>query len=124
VYTPPQTSGLTDNVASALCYAVGFVTGVLFLVLAPYNQNRNIRFHAFQSIFFHVAWIVLWMVVQMFLRSVGYGFLGGMVSLLVGLISLGVGLAGVALWIFLMFKAYNGERFHLPVLGDLAEKQA
>ena len=41
--------GLTDNVAAALCYALGLITGILFLVLAPYNQNRTIRFHAFQS---------------------------------------------------------------------------
>ena len=48
--SPPR-RGMTDNVASALCYALGFITGILFLVLAPYNQNRMVRFHAFQSIF-------------------------------------------------------------------------
>src|SRR5689334_17747817 len=53
-------AGLTDNVASALCYVMGLITGILFLVLAPYNQNRKIRFHAFQSIFLHVAAIVIW----------------------------------------------------------------
>src|SRR5258708_36692337 len=51
-------AGLTDNVARALCYALGLVTGILFLVLAPYNQNRKIRFHAFQSIFMHATGIL------------------------------------------------------------------
>src|SRR3982074_1449436 len=53
-------AGLTENAAAALCYVLGLITGILFLVLAPYNQNRLIRFHAFQSIFLHVACIVVW----------------------------------------------------------------
>src|SRR4051794_33649482 len=53
-------TGLSENVGGALCYVLGLVTGIIFLVLAPYNQNRYVRFHAFQSIFFHVGLIVLW----------------------------------------------------------------
>src|SRR5271163_1431428 len=56
------TVGMTDNMAGALCYLFGFITGILFLVLAPYNQDRNIRFHAFQSIFLNIAWVILWFV--------------------------------------------------------------
>src|SRR5437868_8946459 len=62
--TPPPSSpqaaaaGMTNNVAGALCYALGFITGILFLVLAPYNQNRSVRFHAFQRIFLNVALIL------------------------------------------------------------------
>ncbi|MGA8028544.1 MAG: hypothetical protein WB992_15480, partial [Bryobacteraceae bacterium] len=63
-YVPPpqpgiQAAGLTQNTASALCYLFGLVTGIVFLVLAPYNQNKIIRFHAFQSIFTHVGIIVV-----------------------------------------------------------------
>ena len=47
---------MTDNMAGALCYLFGFITGILFLVLAPYNQNRDIRFHAFQSIFLNIIY--------------------------------------------------------------------
>src|SRR6202158_5096322 len=54
-------AGLTENAAAALCYVLGLITGILFLVLAPYNQNRLIRFHAFQSIFLHVVCIVVWL---------------------------------------------------------------
>src|SRR5579864_7424213 len=60
-YAPPAAAaGMTDNMAGALCYLFGFITGILFLVLAPYNQNRNIKFHAFQSIFLNIGWVVLW----------------------------------------------------------------
>src|ERR1700731_4643218 len=62
--TPGATSsaaavGMSENVAAALCYVFGLVTGILFLVLAPYNQNRIVRFHAFQSIFLNVAVIII-----------------------------------------------------------------
>src|ERR1700677_5282600 len=60
---PVATVAMTDNLAGALCYLVGFITGILFLVLAPYNQNRTIRFHAFQSIFLNIAWVALWIVI-------------------------------------------------------------
>src|ERR1700679_1592528 len=65
-YVPPpaapivQSAGMEENVASALCYALGWITGVLFLVLEPYNKNRTVRFHAFQSIFFNIAIIPLY----------------------------------------------------------------
>src|SRR4051794_23372489 len=51
--------GMADNVAAALCYVLGLITGIVFLVLAPYNRNPAIRFHAFQSIFLSVAWIAI-----------------------------------------------------------------
>ena len=56
---PPTAAGMADNAASALCYVLGFITGILFLVLAPYNQNRTVRFHAFQSIFLNVGLFVV-----------------------------------------------------------------
>src|SRR5579885_2202750 len=55
---PAPAGGLSDNVAAALCYLLTIVTGVLFLVLEPYNKNKLIRFHAFQAIFLGVAWFV------------------------------------------------------------------
>jgi uncharacterized membrane protein len=106
-------------VASALCYLVGLITGVLFLALAPYNRNRTVRFHAFQSIFTHVAFIGLWMVTVL-LYSILPWFLTTILSIFMGLVSLG----GFVLWLLLMYKAYNGERFMLPVVGPMAEKQA
>src|SRR4051794_7462591 len=54
--------GMTNNVAGALCYLFGFITGIVFLVLEPYNKDRFVRFHAFQSIFFSAVCIVFWMI--------------------------------------------------------------
>jgi len=117
-YQQPQAlsaSGMSENVAGALAYLFGFITGIIFLVLAPYNQNKFVRFNAFQAIFLNVAWLVLY--VALFMLSIithGLGFL---------LYPL-VGLGGFVLWLYLMFSAFNGRKFKLPVIGDLADKQA
>ena len=110
-------AGLTDNVASALCYVMGLITGILFLVLAPYNQNRKIRFHAFQSIFFCVAWMAIWFGMMIVLAM---PFLGFVRLMLYPIISLGF----FVLWIVMVIKAYQGQMFKAPVIGDFAEKQA
>ena len=116
---PASTGGMTDNLAGALCYAIGLITGVLFLVLAPYNQSKFVRFHAFQSIFFHVAWIAFW--IGLTIISIAMPFA---LHILISLLSILIGLGGFACWLLLMFKAYNNERFKLPIIGDLAEKQS
>jgi uncharacterized membrane protein len=113
---------MDENVAAALCYLLGVLTGVLFLVLEPYNRNPVIRFHAFQSIFAWIAAIVIGMV----LSTVSYAivalpFIGWLIYILLWTaFSLGV----LGLWLFLMYKAYNKERLVLPVIGAWAEKQA
>lgn len=117
--SPAAAGGLTDNVAGALCYALGLFTGIVFLALAPYNQNRLIRFHAFQSIFFHLAWVVFWMVETAISMMLPFGL-----GVITGLLSLLVFLSGLLIWLLLMWKTYKNEKFKLPVIGDLAEKQA
>ena len=57
---PSASAGLKPNAAGALAYLAGIVTGILFLVIDPYKSDRFVRFHAFQSLFFNVAWIALW----------------------------------------------------------------
>jgi uncharacterized membrane protein len=116
---PAQAAGMTDNVAGALCYVLGVISGILFLVLAPYNQNKFVRFHAFQAIFFHVAFIGL-LIAQ---TVIGF-ILPWSLSMVASLLGLVIWLGGVAVWVLLLVKAYQGERFKLPVIGDLAEKQA
>ena len=117
-----QAAGLEENLACALCYVLGLLTGILFLVLAPYNQNRLIRFHAFQSIFLNIAWIVIYIglsIVSMGLLPIP--FLGAMLSII---LHLAAWLGFLILWLMLMYKAYNRERWVLPIIGPLAEKQA
>jgi uncharacterized membrane protein len=120
-YTQPsaQAGGLTDNVAGALCYAVGLFTGILFLVLAPYSQNKFVRFHAFQSIFLHLAWIVFWMADTIITMMLPFSMM-----IINSLLWMVIFLGGLAVWVFCIVKAYNNERFKLPIIGDLAEKQA
>jgi uncharacterized membrane protein len=128
-YAPPppavavvQSAGMEENLVSALCYLVGWITGVIFLVLAPYNQNKTIRFHAFQSIFFNIALIPFYIVVGIFTFILGHvPVLGPILAMLIYAV-LGFGMFG--LWLFLMYKAYNKEKFMLPFIGALAEKQA
>lgn len=121
--TPPMGSttsaGLTDNVASALCYLLGFITGILFLVLEPYNRNREIRFHAFQSIFFNLAVIALSIALTIITMVLPW-FMGAIISLL----SLLLWLAVLGVWIYLMVKAFSGQKVVLPIIGPMAEKQA
>lgn len=114
-----QSTGLTSNVAAALTYLVGFITGIVFLAIEPYNKDPFVRFHAFQSIFLSVVYLVisiLWGSVFGMLSFIEMGFFWSLFSL--------VRLAFLLLWLFLMYKAYNKERFSLPFIGPLAAKQA
>ncbi|MBV9768257.1 MAG: hypothetical protein JOZ32_01690 [Bryobacterales bacterium] len=113
---------MTDNMAGALCYLFGFITGILFLVLAPYNRTRLIRFHAFQSIFLNIAWLVLWIVVTIILIPFRLiPFLGIFIAIV---LHTALGLGGIIVWLYMMFKTYNGEKIVLPVIGPMAERQA
>ena len=120
--TGAQTGGLDDNVAGLLCYLAGWITGVIFLVLQPYNQNKTIRFHAFQSIFVCVALVAVYIalgIVAGILSTIS-SMLGGLIGMLIPL----VGLASFGLWVYLMVAAYQGKKFKVPIVGDMAEKQA
>lgn len=120
---PASAAGLEDNAASALCYVLGFITGILFLVLEPYKNNRTIKFHAFQSIFLSVGVILFRIVLTILFTAVGYSMGLGMIGLL-GLFSLLVSLAFFALWLFMIISAYQGKQIVLPVIGPLAQQQA
>jgi uncharacterized membrane protein len=113
----PAQTAMTDNLAAALCYLAGILTGILFLVLEPYNRNKTIRFHAFQSIFLFVAWIAISIVISMVMIPLGGLHLGALLYDLVGL-------GFFIVWLMLMYKAYNNEKWVLPIIGPLAEKQA
>jgi uncharacterized membrane protein len=111
---PPQPvpPTIADNVASALCYLLLGITGVLFLYLEPYCYNHRVRFHAFQAIFVNLAIIVLW---------VALSFVGRQVALLISPLFL---LVCLVLWLVLIWTAWHNERLVLPLIGPMAEKQA
>jgi uncharacterized membrane protein len=124
--TPPPPAanpglGMDENVAAALCYIP--IVGLIFLLVEPYNKNRNIKFHAMQSLFYCVAWIVV---------VICLGIVGGIMFAMMpfGMWSLWIlvtRLAQLALFVGLVImavKAYQGSRFVMPIIGPLAEKQA
>jgi uncharacterized membrane protein len=115
-------TGLTPNIAGALAYSLGIITGVLFLVLEPYRRDRFVRFHAMQSILYFaaaVAFNILWRIMIGILMSIS-GWIAVIAFPIRMLISLGL----FGLWLFLMFQAYNQREFSLPILGAIAKKQA
>jgi uncharacterized membrane protein len=120
---PLPAAGLTPNVAGALAYLVGAITGILFLVIDPFKADRFVRFHAFQSIFFNLAWIafwIVWSILGLMLSAVSHG-LFFIIQLPINLL---ITIGGFCLWIYLMYTAYQGKTFQLPVIGALAASQA
>jgi len=100
-------TGLAENVAGLLCYVLGWVTGTVFLLIE--QENKFVRFHAMHSIIVFGAL----MIASFILGSIP--FIGVFFAWLISLL-------GLALWIVLMVKAYQGARYKLPWAGDLAEK--
>ncbi len=116
-------SGIQSNIAGVLTYILGIVSAVIFLVLDQYKNDRFVRFHAFQSLFFGLAWIAFWIA-----WTFAWGMLtlaaGGMLFWLALPIRMLIGFGGFLYWLFLMYKAYNNEMYRIPFIGDLAAKQA
>jgi uncharacterized membrane protein len=114
---------MSPNVAGALAYPLGCITGILFLKIDPYKYDPFVRFHAFQSIFLSCFYFLLIVAWDAFTGLVFDARLGALWSLILPLYSL-LRLALVLLGFFLMYKAFKGERFSLPFIGPLAAKRA
>jgi uncharacterized membrane protein len=128
-YAPPVqvvgTGGLEPHVASALCYApftIGLICSVLFLVIAPFNQNKFVRFSAFQSLFLHLALFVSY-IAMLIVQSILFALIHALSLFFFPLFTL-LGLAVLVLFLFMMYKSFNNQQVNLPVIGDLAQKQA
>lgn len=109
--TKSVTSGTTSenqNLLAALTYLLWFVTGIIFLVIE--KENSYIRFHAMQSLAVFAPLTVLLLFLSMF------SFVGVFLNFLIFVLS-------VFVWVLLMYKAFNGERYKLPYIGEWAEKQ-
>jgi uncharacterized membrane protein len=112
-------SGISDNAAGALAYFT-FIPAIIFLVVAPYNTNPYVRFHAWQSILLNIGAFCINIVLAIVL-SVGMFFLPFFVHRLIwGLIELG----WLLVWIVCVYSAFNGNLFRLPFIGGFAAKQA
>jgi uncharacterized membrane protein len=102
-------SGMQANLAALLSYVLGFITGIVFYMIE--KENKFVRFHAMQSIIVFGFFFVLCFILGA-IPVIGWALLpvAGVIELI--------------LWIVLMIKAYQGEMFKLPVVGDIAEKNA
>jgi len=113
------TSRFGDNLAAALAY-VSFIPAVILLRLDSYKRNHLVRFHALQSIFLAIAavfsLIVLRIVFALLLLIPRFGYFFAWLAVLL------TALAGVTVWVVVLIKALQGERFKLPVIGNLAER--
>ncbi|MCA0991517.1 DUF4870 domain-containing protein [Pseudalkalibacillus hwajinpoensis] len=108
--TPRKTSsGLEENVAGLLTYVLGFVTGIIFLLIE--KENKFVRFHAMQSIVVFGAFFVISLVLNV------VPVIGTIVSVLI------LPPLSLIVWIVLMVKAYQGKQYKLPIAGDFSEKQ-
>ncbi len=106
-------TGLEPNIAGLLCYVLGWITGIVFFLIE--KEDDYVRFHAMQSIIVFGAFTVV---------QIGLSILGFIpyIWIIFNIISGLLGLAAFVLWIFLMIKAYQGERYQIPYAGDFAEK--
>ena len=100
-------TGLEPNIAGLLCYVLGWISGLVFIFI---EKNEFVRFHALQSVLTFGCLTIIGIVLGWI------PFIGSVIAAIVWLLSF-------ALWIILMIKAYQGERFRLPVTGDWTERQ-
>ena len=100
--------GLHENIAALLCYVLGWITGLIFLLVE--KENSFVRFHAVQSL---ITFLILFFL-SMFIGLIPV--IGLIAQLLIGPLSM-------VLWVVLMYKAYRGEKYKLPWIGDWAEQQ-
>lgn len=103
-----SSTGLDENIASLLCYLVGFISGIIFLIIE--KDSKTVKFHAIQSISVFVVLFVGSLIL-------------GIIPLIGWILSLFLAPVGFILWIFLMYKAYQGGIYKLPVIGDFVENQ-
>jgi uncharacterized membrane protein len=102
-----SSTGLEENIAALLSYVVGWVTGLIFFLIE--KDNKFVKFHAMQSIItFGGLMVISWILTMI-------PVIGWVIGTILGILAF-------VLWIVLMVKAYKGEKFKLPVIGDLAEK--
>jgi len=112
-----NSSGLSYNAAAGLAYLT-IIPAIVFLILEPFKKNAYVRFHAWQSIFFFVAWAAIDILIGMVQHLVP-----STVFLTLTVLQL-VGLAIFIVWLIVFIGAFGGKRIKLPVIGDLAARQA
>jgi uncharacterized membrane protein len=109
-------NGLSETAASGLAYLT-FIPAIIFLIVPPYNQNSNVRFHAWQSIFLSIVWAAIWIVLLVISVIPVLNFFD---VVLTPVVAIGF----FILWVIALVQAFQAKRFMIPVIGNLALKQA
>jgi uncharacterized membrane protein len=111
-------AGISDNAAGAISYLT-FIPAILFLLLPPYKESNDVRFHAWQSVLLDMAAFVIEIIfgaialLTLFLGAVSVAYLLRAISVL-----------WLILWLTCLIQAMRGKRFKVPLLGNIAEKLA
>ncbi len=121
---------LDENIASALCYVLTWLTGIVFYFLE--KENKTVKFHALQSILTFlpltiIGWVLGWLGAPS-VNYTGYSLYDPGINYNPGIPALIwaswiVYLLMFILWLVLIIKSYQGEKFKVPIVGDIAEKQ-
>jgi uncharacterized membrane protein len=126
VQTGKSSTGLDENVAALLSYVFGWISGLVFFLIE--KDSRLVRFHAMQSLLINIVGavlgIALWILIIFSTFVIGYasGILSFLVNLVLGLVATVVGIGLLVGVIICLVKAFQGQYFKLPVVGNLAEK--
>lgn len=116
---PPQ--GLTPNVAGGLAY-VTCIPAIIFLLIDPYRRDPFVRFHSFQSILLAAAWIIAWIVMMILGVILWHIPVIGWIAMLLLRLVLGIGF--LVLWLLAMIKAFQGQSWKIPIIGNVAAQQS
>lgn len=104
----PTKIGLTQNIEAALSYVFGFISGIILFIIE--RKNKFISFHALQSFIFFLGLSIISAVV-------------GWIPLIGGILSSVIGIFSFASWIYLIYQAYKGNMFKIPMIGDVVWNQ-
>lgn len=117
---PTQGTGLAPNVASLLCYICPPITGIIFLLIE--KENQDVKFHSWQSLVLGISYYIVLIALEV-LASI-MGLIASVLGIIIGFFVPLLILAAIIVWIVCMIKAYQGERWRIPVIGDFAAKKA
>jgi uncharacterized membrane protein len=115
------TAGMEENIAGLLCYLFGWISGLVFLLI---DKRPFVKFHGAQAIALNIAFVVVWILfwivtlVLGFITALMHFPIGFLMAFLFPVIIIGF----IALAIFCMYKAYQHEKFKVPIIGNIVEK--
>ncbi len=114
-----SSTGLDPKLAAFLSYLFMLIGGIVFVVLE--KDNRYVKFHAWQSIAFSIAYFVAWVAFTIIAGILGHiPVLGWLIDLVLGAV---ISIGGLVAWIILLIKSFSGEEYKLPFIGDFAEQR-